>query len=314
VHIEGTFELDDLLLLAHRRSVPLLRPAPLLLRTQGLDQFLELLAWASALIETVEDASTLAYRLAARQTQSGIRYSEVIVNPTHWRGWRSRLGDLVGAFDEGFTQAEADGLCSCQMSISLLRDQTADEAIELVEWLTTDRPRRVVALSIDGNEERAGRSGPRFAEAFRRAGAAGLGRTVHAGESSGPDGVWDAIDLLGADRIDHGVRAIEDASLVNELARRQITLNICPDSNLRGGLYPSLAEHPIDRLRRAGVPVTLNTDDPGLKGLRLEQVYAAVGNAFGWTTDVYRSIARMSFDAAFIDSDRRSQYIEEIVP
>src|ERR1700741_1118329 len=86
----------------------------------------------------------------------------------------------------------------------------------------------VVALSIDGNEAAAGRTGPRFAEAFRRAGAAGLRRTVHAGESSGPEGVRDAVELLGADRIDHGVRAVEDDRVVALLAERGIPLGICP--------------------------------------------------------------------------------------
>ncbi|WP_407926628.1 adenosine deaminase family protein, partial [Caenimonas soli] len=116
-----------------------------------------------------------------------------------------------------------------------------------------------MALSIDGNEAAAGRTGPRFAEAFRRAGGAGLRRTVHAGESSGPEGVRDAIELLGADRIDHGVRAIEDPGLVELLVDRQIPLGICPTSNLTLGVYPSIEDHPIDRLRRAGVAVSINT-------------------------------------------------------
>ena len=140
------------------------------------------------------------------------------------------------------------GLC-----VSLLRTQSASAAAELVDALVALRHSRVVALSIDGNEAAAGRTGPRFAEAFRRAGAAGLGRTVHAGESSGPEGVRDAIELLGADRIDHGVRAIEDPELVALLADRRIPLGVCPTSNLKLGVCPSIDAHPIDRLRRAGV-------------------------------------------------------------
>ncbi len=108
---------------------------------------------------------------------------------------------------------------------------------------------RVVALSIDGNEAAAGRTGPRFAEAFRKAGSAGLKRTVHAGESSGPEGVRDAIELLGADRIDHGVRAIEDESVVALLAARGIPLGVCPTSNLVLKVYPSMEDHSINRLK-----------------------------------------------------------------
>src|SRR5213079_2343117 len=118
------------------------------------------------------------------------------------------------------------GLC-----ISLLRQQSATEAIELVEWLLERQHPRVVALSIDGNEAAAGRTGPRFAAAFHRAAENQLHRTVHAGESSGPEGVRDALEYLLAERIDHGVRAIEDASLVRELAERRISLDVCPGSN-----------------------------------------------------------------------------------
>jgi len=125
-----------------------------------------------------------------------------------------------------------------------------------------------VALSVDGNEATAGRTGPRFAEAFRKAASAGLCRTVHAGESSGPEGVWDAVDLLGADRIDHGVRAIEDPALVQMLADRQIPLGVCPTSNLVLGVYPSIEAHPIEfgggvRAVSAGVWVDGRSDAGG---------------------------------------------------
>jgi adenosine deaminase len=164
------------------------------------------------------------------------------------------------SLDEGVKAAEQDGLPSVGLCVSLLRTQSGDEAIELVDALRTMRHPRVVALSVDGNEATAGPTGPRFADAFRRAGESGLRRTVHAGESSGPEGVWDAVNLLGADRIDHGVRAIEDSALVRLLADRQIPLGICPTSNLVLGVYPSIQEHPVEKLHAAGVRVSVNTD------------------------------------------------------
>jgi adenosine deaminase len=189
------------------------------------------------------------------------------------------------------------------LCISLLRTQSADEAIELVENLVAWRHRRVVALSVDGNEAAAGRTGPRFAEAFRRAENAGLRRTVHAGESSGPEGVRDAIELLGADRIDHGVRAIEDPQVVALLAERGIPLGICPTSNLKLSVYPSIDAHPIDRLRRAGVSVSVNTDDPSLLATNLPAEYGLVTAAFGWTDEIVREVARTSIDASFANAD-----------
>ena len=110
-----------------------------------------------------------------------------------------------------------------------------------------------MALSVAGNEATAGRTGARFAQAFSRAGAAGLRRTVHAGESSDPEGVRDAVELLQADRIDHGARAAQDPALVELLAERRIPLGICPSFNVTLGVYESLAVHPVERLRNADV-------------------------------------------------------------
>ena len=169
-----------------------------------------------------------------------------------------------------------------------------------------------MALSIDGNEAAAGRTGPRFAEAFRRAGAAGLRRTVHAGESSGPEGVRDAIELLGADRIDHGERAIDDPELVALLVDRRIPLGVCPTSNLKLGVYAAMDAHPIDRLRRAGVAVSLNTDDPVLLGASLEGEYALCSKAFGWSDDDLRALARNSIDASFADADVKAGLLEAL--
>ena len=210
---------------------------------------------------------------------------------------------MIEALDQGFASAEQDGLPSVGLCVSLLRTQTADEANELVEQLAAWRMPRVVALSIDGNEAAAGRTGPRFAEAFRKAGAAGLKRTVHAGESSGPEGVRDAIELLGADRIDHGVRAIEDNAVVALLAERGISLGVCPTSNIALKVYPSMEAHPLDRLRRAGVRVSINTDDPSLLGTNLPLEYEIARATYGWTEDVLRDFARTSIEASFAGPD-----------
>jgi adenosine deaminase len=252
-------------------------------------------------------AAELGYGYSQRLAADGAGYADLIVNPTHWPAWHGRLPAMIDASDAGLAAAEQDGLPLVSLCISLLRTQSSDAAAELVDTLVALRHARVVALSIDGNEAAAGRTGPRFAEAFRRAGAAGLRRTVHAGESSGPEGVRDAIELLGADRIDHGMRAIEDPALVALLAERQIPLGICPTSNLKLGVYRGIEHHPIDRLRRAGVPVSINTDDPVLLGASLVGEYALCSEAFGWSDGALRSLARNSIDASFASADIKAR-------
>lgn len=311
-HLEGCFEPKVLEQWARQAGVPMPRPREQLLQFEGLADFLHFLDWACGLASTRERLAELSYGFSKRLAGGGAGYADVIVNPTHWTAWDGRLPDMIDAIDAGFTAAEQDGLPPVGLCVSLLRTQSSDAAAELVDALVALRHPRVVALSIDGNEAAAGRTGPRFAEAFRRAGAAGLRRTVHAGESSGPEGVRDAIELLGADRIDHGVRAIEDPELVGLLVDRQIPLGICPTSNLALGVYACIEDHPIDRLRRAGVTVSINTDDPVLLGASLVGEYALCSEAFGWSDDELRALARNSIDASFANAGVKARLIEAL--
>jgi adenosine deaminase len=307
LHLEGCFDPALLEPWARAKGVAMPRPRERLLQFEGLADFLHFLDWACGLADTRERLAELAYATSRRLAASGAGYADVIFNPTHWKAWHGRLPQMIDAIDAGFTAAERDGLAPAGLCVSLLRTQSGDEAAELVETLAGLRHPRVVALSVDGNEAAAGRTGPRFAQAFARAGEAGLKRTVHAGESSGPEGVRDAVLLLGADRIDHGVRAIEDPALVELLAERGIPLGICPTSNLGLGVYASMAEHPIDRLRHAGVRVSVNTDDPALLGATLEGEYALCQDAFGWGDEDLRAVAATSIDASFANADLKAR-------
>lgn len=312
LHLEGCFEAATIAQWAKAEGVALPRAQDDLFTFSGLADFLGFLDLACGLASTTERLVELSYGLSQRLADNGTGYADVIFNPTHWHAWHGRLGAMLEAMDAGFKAAEQDGLPSVGLCVSLLRTQSADEAIELVDALRDMRHPRVVALSVDGNEATAGRTGPRFVDAFRRAGAYGLRRTVHAGESSGPEGVWDAVNLLGADRIDHGVRAIEDAALVRMLADRQIPLGICPTSNLVLGVYPTIEEHPIERLRAAGVRVSVNTDDPSLLGASLVGEYALCRQTFGWTDAITKSVAQTSIEASFASTEVKTQLLEAL--
>lgn len=312
LHLEGCFEAATIAQWAKAEGVALPRPQQDLFKFSGLADFLGFLDLACGLASTTQRLVELSYGLSQRLAENGTGYADVIFNPTHWHSWHGRLGAMLEAMDAGFKEAEQDGLPSVGLCVSLLRTQSADEAIELVGALRDMHHPRVVALSVDGNEATAGRTGPRFADAFRRAGENGLRRTVHAGESSGPEGVWDAVNLLGADRIDHGVRAIEDAALVRMLADRQIPLGICPTSNLVLGVYPSIQEHPIEKLREAGVRVSVNTDDPALLGASLVGEYALCRQTFGWTDAITKSVAQTSIDASFASTEVKTQLLEAL--
>src|SRR4029079_16344067 len=157
----------------------------------------------------------------------------------------------------------------------------------------------VVGLGLDGDEQATGLNSAQFERAYRRAGELGLGLTAHAGESSGPDGVRDVIDLLGVQRVDHGGRAIEDPALVERLAEERMTLNMCPSSNVKLGIFPSLAEHPVGPMLAAGVPITINSDDCLAVGIPPPAELADVGASLGWSMEDVHAAQHRAIDVLF---------------
>lgn len=307
VHLEGGIAPAHLARLAEAAGEPMREPFV------DLAQLLDFLDWCCGLVREADDLRTLAYDFAARKHASGVRCFDVVMNPTHWAPWHGRLPQMLDALHDGFTRAERDGLPRAALCVSILRTQTEAEAGALAEQLVALRHPRVAALSIDGNEAATGRTGERFAPAFRIAREGGLRTTAHAGESSGPEGVVDALDLLQADRIDHGVRAIEDLPLVAELARRRVPLGVTPLANLRLGMWDGrLSDHPVDALYRAGVRVSVNTDDPVCPERSLEENYVRCAETFGWERADVVAMVRTGIEASFAPPELQRALLDEL--
>ncbi len=308
LHLEGCVPAGLLADAAARRGVD---PGVETPDVTNLGQLLASLDRSCGLIDRAEDLTTIAYEAAERATASGARHIDVIVNPTHWPHFEGHLAILVEALDSGFAAAEADGHATAALCVSLKRTQTRTESVALVQQLLEASHPRVAGLSIDGDESE-GSHNDRFAEAFALAAGGGLRRCAHAGESSGPEGVREAIDLLGAERIDHGVRSREDPALVAELVARAIPLDICPSSNVILGLVSDLAAHPVGAFERAGIRFSLNTDDPLLYGIDLVGEYERCARTFGWGHDTVSRIARTSIESCFAPPDRRAALLEDL--
>lgn len=274
--------------------------------------FLDYLDRSCRLVTEAAQLEQIAYGLVARAAAGGVRHVDAIFNPEHWPAWRDRLEALVAALDSGLRAGEADHGVTSGLALSLKRTQAPTRSVELVDWLIEHRPARIVALSVDGNEAAAGPTAARFAPLYERARQAGLHTCAHAGESSGADGVRDAVEVLGAERIDHGIRAVEDPAVVALLARRAVPLDVCPTSNVRLGVVPSLREHPVASLRSAGVRVSLNTDDPLLFGTDVVGEYVRAAEAFGWDETEIAGMARTSIEACFASDDRRRELLAEL--
>jgi adenosine deaminase len=279
---------------------------------RDLAEFLAFLDRSCALVVDGAQVERIAYEITRRAAADGVAHTDVIFNPTHWPAWRADVGGFVAHLDRGFAAGEADHGVTAGLCFSLKRTQPDAESVELVDWLLAVRPSRIVALSVDGNEAASGRTGERFAPLYARARAAGLHTCAHAGESSGPEGVRDAVELLRVERVDHGVRAVEDPALVADLAARAVPLDICPTSNVRLGVAASLATHPIEPLRAAGVRVSVNTDDPLLFGTSVAGEYRRCAEAFGWDRVVLGAVARTSIESSFATPERRRELLSRL--
>lgn len=288
------------------------RDAPDVPEFRDLAEFLDALDRFCNLVRQGDQVEQIAYAVTERARASGVGHVDVIFNPSHWPAWRRDLGGFVERLDSGLAAGERDQGVTAGLCLSLLRTQPPGESIELVDWLLEARPDRVVALSVDGNEQAAGRTGERFQPLFARARRAGLRTCAHAGESSGPEGVRDALDLLGAERVDHGIRAVEDPALVAELASRAVPLDVCPTSNVRLGVVPSMAAHPIARLLADGVRVSVNTDDPLLFGTSVTDEYCTCAHEFGWDQETVAAIARTSIESCFASPERRDELLHSL--
>ena len=273
IHLEGTFDLDTICEFAQKSSVPLPRPREDLLQFSSLTEFLSMLDWICALVREGADAEKQAYRYAQYARSQGVIYTEVIINPSHWKN--ISLEELLSNVLIGFDRAAEDGLPDCRLLVSLRREQSLESAEKTVDWVLKNRHRRLLGLSIDGNEALSADSNQRFAPLLARVRQEGLALTVHAGESSGPEGVREALDTLNAQRIDHGVRSIEDPELLERLKVQRIPLNVCFTSNIIGGLYTAQT-HPLGEMFRKGLLTTASTDDPMLLNVSLVKELRAI--------------------------------------
>ena len=272
VHLEGSIQPSTLLTLARRNRVEL--PVRSVAELQDwftfrdFNHFIEIYFEISSCLKTSEDYELIAYEFGASMAQQNARYAEVTFSPsTHRYSLGVPHDTYFGGLTRGRERARSDFGVEIRWIFDIVRN-IKDEARNrtLADYTTSvaieGKDDGVVALGLGGAE--VGYPPEQFARWFEKARGAGLHSAPHAGETVGPASVWGALKALGAERLGHGVRAIEDAALVTYLAEQRILLEVCPTSNVRLGVYADYAEHPLPRLYAAGVPVTINSDDPAL--------------------------------------------------
>tara|TARA_R110001583_G_scaffold175066_1_gene329584 strand:+ start:7222 stop:8196 length:975 start_codon:yes stop_codon:yes gene_type:complete len=267
-------------------------------------QFLDSFDRASNVIRTTQDYTDLTCHYLVEQAKIGAVYVELFCSPSHAEMQGLSFEDHLLAVAAGIDQAFAQTGIIGRIIMTCVRHLGPDRAVDVARKTVDCGHPHVVGFGMGGNESLYTQKD--FYPAYKIAADAGLGCTTHAGEVLGPQSVWDAIDHLPVDRIGHGVRAIEDAKLVDELVKRGIVLEVCPGSNIALSVYPDYASHPLRKLYDAGVKVTLGSDDPPFFHTTLADEYQRAHDTFGFSTDELRGITRTAIEAAYVDSETKA--------
>lgn len=317
-HVEGTMRAATLVELAAKNGLRLPVADPVdLYDYDSLDGFLQIFWLVQSAIADRGDWARVAYESVIDAAPHGLAYRETFFTPARHLAAGQDLADVIAGLDEGLAAAEAENGIRVNLVLDFDRDFGPEAALEqserLVQLLRASSPgaERVIGVGYDSTE--IGREPASFAEAFAVARHAGLRRTAHQGENSGPDAIAACLDVLGAERIDHGISVLEDPELTARFAAERIPLTVCPNSNIRiANAYPTLADHVFPAMREAGLLATLNTDDPALTDLDLGYEYRSVAEAFGYGWDDMVTIALDGVEACWLDEVDKSALRKQI--
>ncbi|MEU1150589.1 adenosine deaminase [Streptomyces sp. NPDC005863] len=318
LHIEGTLEPELAFALAARNGVELpyadteeLRKAYLF---DDLQSFLNLYYRLMAVLRTEADFEELADAYLARAAAQGVRHAEIFFDPQAHTARGVPIATVIEGLARALDRSEERHGVSTRLIMCFLRDQSADSALET---LTAAEPHlhRIIGIGLDSAE--VGHPPAKFKEVYAAAAARGLRLVAHAGEEGPPAYITEALDVLRVERIDHGLRCMEDPDLVERLVRDRVPLTLCPLSNVRLRTIDVLEDHPLPKMLDAGLMCTVNSDDPAYFGGYAEDNFHAVREALGLDQERLRTLARNSFEAAFLDRDAadealRARYLAEV--
>ncbi|NYF79096.1 adenosine deaminase [Granulicella arctica] len=314
LHLEGTILPETLVTLSHRNDpTPLtLEAAQQLYLYTDFPSFLMSFKAVTERLHTPADYELITYDMVRTLAYQGVLHAEVYISyGILYRYGRLDIDDVTAAIERGRLRAENEFGTTVLWIIDAVRHFGAEEAAVVFRKAATMRQQypSIIGIGIGGDEAR----GPadQFRDLYAEARAAGLRLTAHAGESTGPESIWSAVNL-GAERIGHALSAQHDPELLEILAQRQIPLEINVTSNLRTGCCPTLDAHPLKDYFESGLMVTLNSDDPPMFGSNLLEEYLLAYETYGFTLEQMRELAANSIEASFLPPDRKLALLRQV--
>jgi adenosine deaminase len=311
IHIEGSLEPELIFALARRNGIELRYPSVEALRAAyaftDLQSFLDIYYAGASVLRTEADFFDMGMAYLTRAAADGVVHAEIFFDPqTHTdRGvpFATVIGGLARAC------AAAAHRIDASLVMCFLRHLSEDAAFATLEQALPYRD-QIIGVGLDSGER--GNPPEKFARVFDRCGALGWHRVAHAGEEGPPAYISAALDVLHAERIDHGVRCLEDPALVQRLARAQVPLTVCPLSNVKLCVVPDLAHHPLRALLDRGLCATVNSDDPAYFGGYIDQNFAQTFAALPLDFDDAYTLARNSFTASFAEAGAKQRWIDQL--
>ncbi|MFD5324025.1 adenosine deaminase [Streptomyces sp. NPDC127092] len=272
--------------------------------------FIEVYLSVVDLVRTPEDVRLLTYEVARDMARQNIRYAELTITP--YSSTRRGIDEhaFMAAIEDARKAAEAELGVILRWCFDIPGEAGLEAAEETARLAVELRPEGLVSFGLGGPE--IGVPRPQFKPYFDRARAAGLHSVPHAGETTGPGTVWDALNELGAERIGHGTSSVQDPALLEHLAEHRIALEVCPTSNIATRAVERLEDHPIRRMVDAGVLVTINSDDPPMFGTDLNNEYAVAARLLGLDERGLAALAKNAVEASFLDEEGKARLVEEI--
>ncbi|WP_370415122.1 adenosine deaminase [Streptomyces fradiae] len=272
--------------------------------------FIEVYLSVVDLVRTPEDVRLLTFEVARDMARQNIRYAELTITPysSTRRGIDERA--FMAAIEDARLAAEKELGVVLRWCFDIPGEAGLEAAEETARLAVELRPEGLVSFGLGGPE--IGVPRPQFKPYFDRARAAGLRSVPHAGETTGPETVWDAINELGAERIGHGTSSVQDPELLKYLAEHRIALEVCPTSNIATRAVERLEDHPVKQMVEAGVLVTINSDDPPMFGSDLNNEYAVAARLLGLDERGLAALAKNAVEASFLDEAGKARLTEEI--
>jgi adenosine deaminase len=313
MHIEGSLEPELMFALAKRNGMQLAYPDVQSLRAayvfDNLQDFLDIYHTGTLVLKTEQDFYDMACAYLARAQADNVLHAELFFDTQTHTGHGLSTETVINGLHRACADAPQKFGMTASLILCFLRHLSEQEAFECLEQAMPLRD-KLVGIGLASSEK--GHPPEKFAKVFARARELGFRLVAHAGEEGPPEYIWTALDVLKVERIDHGVQAINDPALMRRLDQDRIPLTVCPLSNLKLRVYPSLAQHSLLRMLDAGIVATVNSDDPAYFGGYINENFTQTFAALGMNATHAYQLARNSFDASFIEASERAQHVAKL--